>query len=66
MKDTITDAGLIPKKSEDNIPHVYNGNGLQNIKCKDCGKCADDVIHYRNAGIICDTYNGPCSCGAWH
>lgn len=47
-------------------PHFYNGNGLQNIKCEDCKRDADDFIHYRNAGTICDNPKGACSCGAWH
>lgn len=47
-------------------PHFYHGNDLMNINCIECGKEAQDHIHYRNAGIICDNPNGPCGCGSWH
>jgi len=47
-------------------PHFYNGNGNQTMKCQDCGKEADDFIHYRNGGVVCDNPDGACSCGATH
>lgn len=57
------------KKSEIK-PHIYQfivlGSLVNFPKCSICELDRDDHIHYRNAGQICDTYRGPCACGAWH
>lgn len=47
-------------------PHLFDGmEGLD----RPCGKCGEkDRVgnHIRNGGKVCDTSEGPCSCGAWH
>jgi hypothetical protein len=43
---------------------------LVDDKCPICRGTADQTPGHRdygsNGGQRCDTYSGPCSCGAWH
>ena len=48
--------------------HIYKGNCLftDEIPCEICGMPGRHPNHWMNALDVCDTLDGPCSCGAWH
>lgn len=52
--------------SEKQVIHLYDGSWDGSLACSKCSKNAHSIVHIQNGGMVCDTTDWACACGAWH